>query len=296
MMPATLFMPATSSSICLVQTKVYRYVASFERQTLSGGVKRSKREAMRWLRKSAEGGETGHGDACWYLALWMYSDRPHTREVGHVEEAAGVATSAGGVEGHDVPPDVLNSVVHWLARAGYNPLDELKSFRINALEGAMHCVNDGCEVMGHLKDFKVCPQCKIARYCAVSGCLALRANFEVLPRAHHLTPVVDAKLSPVLRHSEKPVEHSDWIMPTLPQPIYHAGQDIRGDVVTLHDPSRHGDSGGLLHMPNLAGVGMVCVHGTGELHTRVGIATLCGLCGLAFPPHCLPLAPRDAEA
>ena len=26
-------------------------------------------------------------------------------------------------------------------------------------------LDGGCEVVGHLKDFKVCPQCKTARYC-----------------------------------------------------------------------------------------------------------------------------------
>jgi hypothetical protein len=35
-----------------------------------------------------------------------------------------------------------------------------------AVEGAPYCVNDGCEVVGHREDFKVCPQCKIARYCS----------------------------------------------------------------------------------------------------------------------------------
>jgi len=39
------------------------------------------------------------------------------------------------------------------------------TFRSFALEGAKYCCNDGCEVVGQLKDFKVCPQCKTARYC-----------------------------------------------------------------------------------------------------------------------------------
>ncbi len=34
------------------------------------------------------------------------------------------------------------------------------------VEGAPYCCNDGCEVVGHQKDFKVCPRCKIARYCS----------------------------------------------------------------------------------------------------------------------------------
>jgi len=54
----------------------------------------------------------GRADACLRLAHNMYVDRPSAREVGHVEEAAGVATSAGVMEGHDVPPDVLTGVVH----------------------------------------------------------------------------------------------------------------------------------------------------------------------------------------
>jgi hypothetical protein len=40
-----------------------------------------------------------------------------------------------------------------------------EALRIMALEGGMHCFNDDCEVVGHLQDFKVCPQCKTARYC-----------------------------------------------------------------------------------------------------------------------------------
>jgi hypothetical protein len=96
----------------------------------------------------------------------MYLDMPYAREVGHVVEAARVATSAGDTEGHDVPSDVLAGVVHWLREWGYHdPTGELDGLRRMALEGDRHCVNDRCEVVGLLKDFKVCPQCKTARYC-----------------------------------------------------------------------------------------------------------------------------------
>jgi hypothetical protein len=95
----------------------------------------------------------------------MYADNPYAREVGHVEEATRVATSAEVMEGHDVPPDVLIGVVHWLRRGGFPVDTQLIRFRSVALEGAMYCHNEGCEVVGHLKDFKVCPQCKTARYC-----------------------------------------------------------------------------------------------------------------------------------
>ena len=92
-------------------------------------------------------------------------DRPYAREAGHVGEAAGGATPAGIVEGHDVPPDVLTGVSHWLQKGGHNTVDRLDEFRRGAVEGAIYCWNDGCEVVGHLKDFMVCPQCKTARYC-----------------------------------------------------------------------------------------------------------------------------------
>ena len=77
-------------------------------QALGRGVTRSKRRAKQWLRKAAE---NGRADACLRLAAWMYRDEPYAREVGHVGEAVGVATSAGVMEGHDVPPDVLTGVV-----------------------------------------------------------------------------------------------------------------------------------------------------------------------------------------
>jgi len=132
---------------------------------LGRGVTRSKRRAMQWRRKAAE---NGHADACLQLALRMYGDRPYAREVGHVGEAAGVTLPVGVMEGHDVPQDVLTGVVHWLRKGGHNPIDELDELRSEALEGAPYCRNEGCEVVGLLKDFKVCPQCKTARYCGAA--------------------------------------------------------------------------------------------------------------------------------
>ena len=138
----------------------------------AGGVARSKRRAMQWLRKAAD---LCVVQSCVVLAREMYHDHPHAREVGLVEvEATGVAMSAADMEGHDVPPEVLKSVVYWLQKGCVtgqrNPLDFLEAFleafRIFAVEGGRYCVNDGCEVVGHRKDFKVCPRCKIARYCS----------------------------------------------------------------------------------------------------------------------------------
>jgi len=83
-------------------------VASIICQALGRGVTRSKRRALQWMRKAAE---IGHTQSCSTLASRMYGDWPYAREVGHVVEAAGAATSAGVMEGHDVPPYVLNSVV-----------------------------------------------------------------------------------------------------------------------------------------------------------------------------------------
>jgi len=158
--------PATSflhiSNPLFVKVVASQDMASIVYPALGRGVTRSKRRAMQWLRKAAE---NGHSHACGVLASDMYADLPNAREVGHVEEAAGAATSAGVMEGHDVPPDVLTSVVHWLRKGGHNPIDKLHGVRREALSGAKYCRNDGCEVVGLRKDFKVCPQCKAARYC-----------------------------------------------------------------------------------------------------------------------------------
>ena len=127
---------------------------------------------MQWRRKAAENGDA---DACVKLAARMYGDHPYAREVGHVVEAAGVATSAGVMEGHDVPQDVLTSVMYWLQKGcvtgQHDPLTELDVLRNMALEvkeGSKYCRNDGCEVVGHLKEFKVCSQCKTVRYCGAA--------------------------------------------------------------------------------------------------------------------------------
>jgi len=156
-------LPATSfthvSELGFLSNSASHTVASIICQTLRRGVTRSKRRAMQWMRKSADLCDT---EACLDLARAMYGDYPYAREVG---EVTGVATSAGVAEGHDVPPDVLIGVVHWLRKGDHNSVGRLESFRREALEGAYHCFNDGCEVLGQLKDFKVCPQCKTARYC-----------------------------------------------------------------------------------------------------------------------------------
>ena len=117
-----------------------RDAASIICQALGRGVTRSKRKALQWLRKAAE---NGLADSCLELANRMYGDGPYAREVGHVGEAARVATSAGVMEGHDVPPDVLTSVVHWSRKGGHNPVDFLNGLRKDALEGAQYCRNDG---------------------------------------------------------------------------------------------------------------------------------------------------------
>jgi hypothetical protein len=142
-------------------------MASVICQTLGRGVTRSKRRAQQYLRQAAE---NGYAMAHLELAHSMYMDLPYSREVGHVGRAAGVTLSAGVMEGHDVPPDILTGVVHWLLKgcATGELLEHLNSFRREALVGAQYCRNEGCEVVGPLKDFKVCPQCKMARYCGAA--------------------------------------------------------------------------------------------------------------------------------
>ena len=118
--------------------------------------------SVRWLRKAAE---NGHADSCKRFAARMYGDLPYAREVGHVGEAAEFATSTRVMEGHDVSPEVLTSVIYWLRKGEYPIVAHLNELRRRAQEGAIYCVNEGCEFLGQVKDFKVCPQCKIARYC-----------------------------------------------------------------------------------------------------------------------------------
>ena len=159
-------MPATSATFWSLVSLFYmatRDAASIICQALGRGVTRSKRKTMQWMRKAAENG--GGTNACLQLAARMYLDIPYAREVGLVGEATVVATSAGLMDGHDVPQDVLTSVVYWLRKGGHNPVDRLDGFRTEAQDGRKYCRNEGCEVVGHLKDFKVCPQCKSARYC-----------------------------------------------------------------------------------------------------------------------------------
>jgi hypothetical protein len=127
---------------------------------------------MQWLRKAAD---NGHGTSCLKLAKAMYLGQPHAREIGHVVEAAGDTTYPGVIEGFDVPPDVLNSVLRWVHRGppvhGIDPVVQVRAvlgeFRRIAVEGDKYCYHEGCEVVGLLKDFKRCPQCKAARYWAM---------------------------------------------------------------------------------------------------------------------------------
>jgi TPR repeat protein len=134
-------------------------------QSLGRGVTRSKRRAIQWTRKAAE---NGLPQSCLDLAAAMYGDISYAREVGHVEDAVEIATSIGDMEVfHDVPPDVLASVLHWLEKGGHNT-NVLDGFRTSVLEGYKYCRNEGCEVVGPLKEFKVCPQCKTARYCGAA--------------------------------------------------------------------------------------------------------------------------------
>ena len=78
----------------------------------------------------------------------------------------------------------------------------------------------------------------MARVAAVPGGLALRANFELLQKAHDLAPIVIAIVRPLQRFSAEIVELVERILslcPALfPQPIYHGSQNIRGDVVALY--------------------------------------------------------------
>ena len=97
--------------------------------------------AMRWMRKAAE---NGLADGCFQLAGRM--DRPYAREVGHVGKAARATTSAVVMEGHDVPPDVLTSVI-WLQNGGGNPSDELLDFADKHWRGLTIAATTGARLL-----------------------------------------------------------------------------------------------------------------------------------------------------
>jgi hypothetical protein len=124
-------------------------------------------------------------------------------------EVTGVAMSAADIEGHDVPPEVLTSVVHWLRKRGVtggpSVLDYLEAFRRAALEGAPYCDNDGCDGVGHLKDFKVCPQCKAARYLAMRARNRIGQRVGTRQRAAH--PQVYKKSKHTRRHARQRKHH-----------------------------------------------------------------------------------------
>jgi len=92
------------------------------------------------------------------------------RELGHKEDAAAAAAAAGFVtpSGHDVPPGVFAVIAYWLSKGGYDSKEQILGFRSRAVEGAMYCYNEGCEVIGQMKDFKICPRCRVNRYCGAA--------------------------------------------------------------------------------------------------------------------------------
>jgi len=55
------------------------------------------------------------------------------------------------------------------SEGGHDPIDALDVSRRTSLEVGAYCFNDGCNVVGHLKDFKVCPQSKTAWYCGAAN-------------------------------------------------------------------------------------------------------------------------------
>ena len=102
-----------------------------------------------------------------------------------------------------------------------------------------------------------CPVLFLARIAAVPVGLALRANLEVLQMANNLAPDVAAIHISLQQFSAKLVEFVDWIPTPLLQPVHHAGQDIRGNLVNPQDPSRRRVPRGIPYVPNLTGVGTV---------------------------------------
>jgi len=149
------------------------------------GVLRSKRFAMTAMRKAAENGSSW---ACTVLAETMFVNEPYARRVGRIKrEDFKHATSVDdyantdSILNHMVEEiseteneedgSIVPSIVEWLRRCeaagGVTMTMDITWAVISkkARDGAKYCRNAGCEIVDHLKKFKVCPKCKCYRYC-----------------------------------------------------------------------------------------------------------------------------------
>lgn len=141
----------------------------YETGSILGGVNRSKEMSMRWRRKAAE---IGNNACCFQLATRMYRDSPYARTVGLVEDTTCISIPSEFRKKYsiptDFPQDILTSVVYWLRKGGSceeRHEGDFQFFRTIVTEGLAYCDNEGCEVVRLLQTFKVCPQCKTARFC-----------------------------------------------------------------------------------------------------------------------------------
>lgn len=100
------------------------------------GVKRSKRRSQLWARRAAD---LGTALVCLDLARDMHTDRPYARKVGFVVGAEEVGHEVF-TQGHDVPPAVLASMVHWIRKAALvDPRRVLCVYRDFAIKGPVVC-------------------------------------------------------------------------------------------------------------------------------------------------------------
>jgi TPR repeat protein len=158
--------------------------------TIGNGVERSKKFVVAWNRNAADAGSVAAAN---WLAMAMYLDLPYARRLGKVialEPSQALRAKHGAL-----PKRVLASVIWWLQpqepivrtvspsiprmeetdeRTRLLSIDPDATLLIssaldmlyeNAHAGTRFCHNIGCGVIGPLKAFKVCPQCKTARYC-----------------------------------------------------------------------------------------------------------------------------------
>ena len=94
-------------------------------------------------------------------------------------------------------------------------------FRRHALEGEKHCFNDGCEAVGHLKDFKG------ARRANMSGTAGARVRNRTEPRLGQGDVQHNETMVRIIHRGVFAPAQAKDVLPQLVSLYVHAGGDHR---------------------------------------------------------------------
>jgi TPR repeat protein len=180
-----------------------------------GYITRDRFKSLEFSRKAADAGVY---KACCHLAFGMYLGSKYFRTIGLIDlpspggsswvfiklfEVASALAELYIKDGHDIPKDVMTSILLWLHRGEVkndSVSQTLNAFKEASTVGSEFCYNDNCTVKGLLKQFKVCPNCRTAHYCSracqkddwvehkkVCGTFAAKTSMEVAIKKQIIT-------------------------------------------------------------------------------------------------------------